>query len=207
MQFLQVILERLGEKGRAAVFVNENFLFGTGRAEKVIRETLVEHFGLRAVISLPQGAFAPYTNAKASVLFLDRSLAYEQPVSFYELKALGYTLDKRGEPITDNDIPGVLEAEADRERRYREWTRQIERASQYNEQGIRVPSDWQYETGWFAKREDILDKDYSLKGSVYSITKKELRKPNASPRELIQKLQELERESADILNELLGMDL
>lgn len=206
LQFLQVILERLKENGKAAVFVNESFLFGENRAEKVIREALVEHFGLRAVISLPQGAFAPYTNAKASILFLDRSLTYEQPVSFYEMKALGYTLDKRGELITENDIPKVLEAETDREGRYREWTRQIELKSQYNEQGIIVPTDWQYETGWFAKRESIRGMDYSLMGSVYSMTRKELQKPEASPRELIKRLQKLEQESADILERLLEMD-
>ena len=206
LQFLQVILERLKENGRAAVFVNESFLFGASRAEKLIREALVEQFGLRAVISLPQGAFAPYTSAKASILFLDRGLSHEEPISFYELKALGYTLDKKGEPITKNDIPGVLEAEADRERRYREWTRQIASDSQYNEQGIIVPSDWQYETGWFAERESIRYMEYSLMGSVYSMTRKELRKPEASPRELIQRLQELEQESADLLEKLLEMD-
>lgn len=206
LQFLQVILERLKKNGKAAVFVNESFLFGANRAEKVIRKALVERFGLRAVISLPQGAFAPYTNAKASILFLDRSLTYGQPVSFYELKALGYTLDKRGEPITENDIPKVLEAEADREGRYREWTRQIELNSQYNEQGIKVPTDWQYETGWFARRESIRGMDYSLMGNVYSMTRKELQKPEASPRELIQRLKKLEQESADLLERLLEMD-
>lgn len=206
LQFLQVILERLKENGKAAVFVNEGFLFSAGRTEKEIRKALVEDFGLRAVISLPQGAFAPYTSAKASILFLDRSLPHEAPVSFYELKALGYTLDKRGEPITENDIPKVLEAEADRERRYMKWTGQIKSDPQYNEQGIIVPSDWQYETGWFAERESIRDRDYSLMGSVYSMTKKELRKLEASPGELIQKLQELEQESAALLEKLLEID-
>lgn len=206
LQFLQVILERLKENGRAVVFVNENFLFSASRSEKGIRELLVEHFGLRAVISLPQGAFAPYTNAKASILFLDRSLSHENPISFYELKALGYTLDKRGEPIAENDIPIVLEAEADRERRYIEWRRQIRSGSQYNEQGIIVPSDWQYETGWFVERESVRDMDYSLMGSVYSMTRKELRKPKASPEELIQRLQKLEHESVDLLEKILGMN-
>lgn len=206
LQFLQVILERLKENGRAAVFVNENFLFSAGRTEKEIRKALVEHFGLRAVISLPQGAFAPYTSAKASILFLDRSLSHEAPVSFYELKALGYTLDKRGEPIMENDIPKVLKAEADRERRYIEWAGQMESDSQYNEQGINVPQDWQYETGWFAERESIRDRDYSLMGSVYSMTRKELRKPETSPGELIKRLQKLEQESVDLLEKLLEID-
>lgn len=206
LQFLQVILERLNENGRAAVFINENFLFSASRTEKEIRKALVEYFGLRAVISLPQGAFAPYTSAKASILFLDRRLSHEHPISFYELKTLGYTLDKRGETIAENDIPKVLEAEADRERRYIEWKRQIESDSQYNEQGIIVPLDWQYETGWFAERESIREMDYSLMGGAYSITRKELRKPVASPEELIQRLQELEQESVDLLENLLNMN-
>lgn len=205
-QFLQVILERLKENGKAAVFVNESFLFAVSRAEKLMREVIVERFGLRAVISLPQGAFAPYTSAKASILFLDRSLAHEHPVSFYELNALGYTLDKRGEPITKNDIPRVLKAEADRERRYREWQGQIKAEPQYNEQGIIVPADWQYETGWFAERESIRERDYSLMGSVYSMTRKELRKPEASLGELIKRLQKLEQESVDLLEKLLEID-
>lgn len=206
LQFLQVILERLKENGKAIVFVNENFLFSASGAEKRLRELLVEYYGLRAVISLPQGAFAPYTNAKASILFLDRSLSHEHPISFYELRALGYSLDKRGESIAENDIPKVLEAEADRERRYIYWRRQIASSPQYNEQGIIVPSVWQYETGWFAERESLRDMDYSLMGSVYSMTRKELRKPEASPEALIQRLQKLEQESVDLLEKILGMN-
>ncbi|MCM1543077.1 MAG: SAM-dependent methyltransferase [Blautia sp.] len=207
LQFLQVILMRLKQTGRAAIFVNENFLFARSRTEKKIREALVENFGLRTVISLPQGAFAPYTYAKASILFLDRSLANEQPVSFYELKALGYTLDKRGQQISENDIPQVLDAEAHREDRYMEWENRIKRMWQYNEQGIVVPADWQYETGWFADRKDIRDKEYSLMGTVYSMREKELREPEASPGELLRKLGRMEAESQELLDRLFEMNL
>lgn len=207
LQFLQVILSRLKENGRAVIFVNESFLFGENRAERTIRQVLVDDFGLRAVISLPQGAFAPYTSAKASILFLDRSFAHEQPVSFYELKVLGYTLDKKRRQIAENDIPKVLEAEADRESRFQEWEQKIEENSQYNEQGLIVPADWKYEMGWFAQRDKIRERDYSLMGSIYSITPKEIRKPRTSPGELLQKLKKMEQESSDLLKQLLGLGL
>lgn len=207
MQFLQVILERMKKDGKAVVFVNQGFLFAGGRAEKRIREALVKQFGLCAVISLPQGAFAPYTNAKASILFLDRRIEEEQPVSFYELNQTGYTLDRKREPITENDIPGILEAEADRENRYIEWMRRKKSAPQYNERGIAVPSVWEYKTGWFAERGEICKQDYNLMGNIYMMPKKDLRKPEASPGELIQKLQKMERESAQLLERLSEMDL
>lgn len=207
MQFLQVILERMKEDGKAVVFVNQGFLFAGSKVEKVVRRALVQQFGLRAVISLPQGAFAPYTNAKASILFLDRRVGNEQPVGFYELNQIGYTLDRKREPITENDIPRILAAEADRNKRYIEWMRQKESASQYNEQGIIVPSEWEYKTGWFAERDEIRKQDYNLIGSLYRMTRKDLRKPEASPRELIQKLQKMEQKSAQLLEKLSGIDL
>lgn len=205
LQFLQVILERLKQNGRAAVLVNESFLFGENTAERAIRQAMVEQFGLRAVISLPQGVFAPYTNAKSSLLFLDKSYGMEQPVSFYELKALGYTLDKKGRPIPENDIPKVLKAEADREKRYYEWVMRSERESQYNEYGIRVPLDWKYEMGWFAEREVIRREDYNLIGSIYCRQERKVQKPEESPAELLQKLEKMERESEALLEEILRM--
>ncbi|MBU5637505.1 N-6 DNA methylase [Geomonas sp. Red69] len=67
--FIQHALSQLKAHGRAVIVVPEGFLF-RGGVERELRRYLVEHGQVEAVISLPAGAFAPYTSVKGSLLLL-----------------------------------------------------------------------------------------------------------------------------------------
>lgn len=75
--FLQLIMRKLkrparGNPGRAAVVVPNGMLFGDGVCAR-IKEELLKEFNLHAVVRLPEGTFAPYTDIPANLLFFDRS--------------------------------------------------------------------------------------------------------------------------------------
>jgi type I restriction enzyme M protein len=86
--FLQLIMRKLrrqGGKARAAVVVPNGTLFGGGVCAR-IKEELLRDFHLHAIVRLPNGVFAPYTNINTNLLFFDRSGVtrevwyYEQPL-------------------------------------------------------------------------------------------------------------------------------
>jgi type I restriction enzyme M protein len=67
--FIQYALSQLKPHGRAVIAVPEGFLF-RGGAERDLRRHLLERGQVEAVIGLPAGASAPYTNVKCSLLLL-----------------------------------------------------------------------------------------------------------------------------------------
>lgn len=69
--FVQHALSQLKPQGRAVIAVPEGFLF-RGGAERELRRYLLEQGQVEAVIGLPPGAFAPYTNVKGSLLVLTK---------------------------------------------------------------------------------------------------------------------------------------
>jgi type I restriction enzyme M protein len=69
--FIQHALSQLKPHGRAVIAVPEGFLFRAG-ADRELRRYLLEKGQVEAVISLPAGAFAPYTGVKGSLLVLSK---------------------------------------------------------------------------------------------------------------------------------------
>jgi type I restriction enzyme M protein len=65
--FLQHIMTFLKPEGRAVVLVPEGVLFRSGPDARV-REELLSRFCVEGVLSLPAGAFLPYTGVKTSIL-------------------------------------------------------------------------------------------------------------------------------------------
>lgn len=70
--FVDVIMYRLKERGRAAVILPDGFLFGSDVKTK-IKEKLLREFNLHTVIRLPSSVFAPYTSITTNILFFDRT--------------------------------------------------------------------------------------------------------------------------------------
>jgi len=58
--FMALFLQLLKPGGRAAVIVPDGVLFGSSKAHKELRRTLVEDHFLEGVVSLPSGVFRPY---------------------------------------------------------------------------------------------------------------------------------------------------
>lgn len=69
--FVQHALEQLKPNGRAVIAVPEGFLF-RGGAERELRRQLVQRGQVEAVVGLPAGAFAPYTQVKGCLLVLNK---------------------------------------------------------------------------------------------------------------------------------------
>lgn len=107
--FISLMLRMLKVGGRAAVIVPQGVLFGSNKAYQAVRKELVKNQDLQAVISMPSGTFKPYTGVSTAVLiFTKTNSGGTGKVWFYDMKADGYTLDDKRNPIEQNDIPDII---------------------------------------------------------------------------------------------------
>ena len=119
--FLALFLRLLRTGGRAAVIVPDGVLFGSSKAHKELRRMLVEDHKLDAVISLPSGVFRPYAGVSTAILlFTKTGVGGTDHVWFYDMKADGWSLDDKRQPLLSEDKLGVVPAseltEADHEK-------------------------------------------------------------------------------------------
>jgi type I restriction enzyme M protein len=106
--FLALFLKLLKPGGRAAVIVPDGVLFGSSKAHKELRQKLVEEQKLEAVISLPSGAFKPYAGVSTAILvFTKTNSGGTDTVWFYDMKADGWSLDDKRQPLLDADKLGT----------------------------------------------------------------------------------------------------
>ena len=80
--FLQLIVEVLADKGRAAVVLPDGTLFGEGVKSK-LKKMLTEECNLHTIIRLPNGVFNPYTGIKTNLLFFTKGTPTKD-IWFYE---------------------------------------------------------------------------------------------------------------------------
>lgn len=138
--FLSLFLRILKTGGRCASIVPDGVLFGSSKAHKDIRKEIVENHKLEAVISLPSGVFKPYAGVSTAILILTKTtVGGTDHVWFYDMKADGYSLDDKRQPIQDNDIPDIIE-------RFSHLENEVER--QKTEQSFFVSVDEIRETGY-----------------------------------------------------------
>jgi type I restriction enzyme M protein len=108
--FLDRISSMLKTKGKAAVIIPEGVLFGSSNAQKKTREIILKDNNLEAVISLPSGAFKPYTGVKTAILVFTKvkensEVWNTKKVWFYELQSDGYSLDDNRRRLKDFPLP------------------------------------------------------------------------------------------------------
>jgi type I restriction enzyme M protein len=110
--FMALFLRLLKTGGRAAVIVPDGVLFGSSKAHKELRRTLVEDHKLDAVIKLPSGVFRPYAGVSTAILlFTKTGVGGTDQVWFYDVQADGYSLDdKRNELLAADKLGPVPEA-------------------------------------------------------------------------------------------------
>ncbi len=107
--FISLILKQLTPGGRCAVIVPDGVLFGSSKAHKDLRETIVEEHKLDAVISMPSGVFKPYAGVSTAVLLFTRTdSGGTDKVFFYDMQSDGYSLDDKREARDDSDIPDII---------------------------------------------------------------------------------------------------
>lgn len=182
--FLALFLRMLKKGGQCACIVPDGVLFGSSKAHKAIRQELVEHHQLRAVISMPSGVFKPYAGVSTAVLvFTKTGAGGTDNVWFYDMKADGYSLDDKRTEVAENDITDIihrfhhLEQEGDRQRT---------------------------EQSFFVPKQEIADNDYDLSINKY---KKVEYVPVEYPssEELMTEIDKLQMEITAGLEELRGM--
>ncbi len=202
--FLALFLRLLRTGGRAAVIVPDGVLFGSTKAHKELRRTLVEDHKLDGIVKLPSGVFKPYAGVSTAILlFTKTGVGGTEDVWFYEVAADGRSLDdKRTEllpseklgprpesPLTDdehakNNLPDVLTRWGEREGAERTRTR--------IEQSFCVP------------KADIVAANYDLTLNRYKeVVHEDVE--HRPPLEMVAELEELEAEISKGLTDLKAM--
>ena len=108
--FLALFLRLLQTGGRAAVIVPDGVLFGSSRAHRTLRRTLVEEQKLDAIVSMPSGVFRPYAGVSTAILlFTKTNSGGTDNVWFYDMQADGYSLDDKRTPRPEkSDLADIL---------------------------------------------------------------------------------------------------
>lgn len=131
--FLALFLRILKKGGRAAVIVPDGVLFGSSKAHKQIRKEIIDNHKLEAVISMPSGVFKPYAGVSTAILLFTKTGAGgTENVWFYDMKADGYSLDDKRQPVQENDIEDIVA-------RFENLDQEMER--ERTEQSFFVPAD------------------------------------------------------------------
>lgn len=182
--FLALMLRMLKKGGRCATIVPDGVLFGSTRAHKAIRKEIIENHHLHAVISMPSGVFKPYAGVSTAILIFTKTGAGGTDyVWFYDMKADGYSLDDKREPVEENDIDDII-------KRYHNLEKEFERKR--TEQSFMVP------------KEEIEENDYDLSINRY----KELEYEEVEyeePEVILSKVKDLEERIIELINQLEGM--
>jgi type I restriction enzyme M protein len=103
--FIALMLRQLKSGGRCAVIVPEGVLFGSSKAHKSLREEIVVHNKLEAVISMPSGVFKPYAGVSTAILvFTKTGTGGTDKVWFYDMLADGKSLDDKRNLLVDEEV-------------------------------------------------------------------------------------------------------
>jgi type I restriction enzyme M protein len=182
--FLALILKGLKLGGRAVVIVPDGVLFGSSKAHQQIRTEIIDRQKLEAVISMPSGVFKPYAGVSTAILiFTKTNSGGTNMVWFYDMKADGFSLDDKRQPIAANDIPDIIRSYHNRDK---------EATSIRTEQRFWVPVS------------EIRENKYDLSINRY----KEVvyaEKSYEQPAVIIAQIEALDMERADLLNQLKEM--
>jgi type I restriction enzyme M protein len=107
--FLALFLRMLKPGGRCASIVPDGVLFGSSNAHKAIRKEIIDNHKLEGIISMPSGVFKPYAGVSTAVIIFTKTGAGgTDHVWFYDMKADGFSLDDKRNPIEENDIPDIV---------------------------------------------------------------------------------------------------
>jgi len=140
--FLSLMLRMLKIGGRCAVIIPDGVLFGSSKAHKQIRQTLIEQHKLEAVISMPSGVFKPYAGVSTAILiFTKTNNGGTDNVWFYDMQADGYSLDDKRSEIKDNDLSDII-------KRFAKRNNKQEKDRSRTEQSFLVPFNEIKENDW-----------------------------------------------------------
>ena len=181
--FVTLILKMLKIGGRSATIVPDGVLFGSSKAHLALRQLLVDHNQLEAVISLPSGAFKPYAGVSTAVIVFTKGGRTDN-VFFYDVQGDGFSLDDKREPQPDkDDLPDML--------------------ARWQQRNPKKDTD-RTRKHFFVTADQIREDKYDLSINRYKETvyKEELYDP---PKEILERMMALEKEIMVDMEELRGM--
>lgn len=182
--FLALFLRILKTGGRCASIVPDGVLFGSTGGHKSIRKEIVENHKLEAIISMPSGVFKPYAGVSTAIMiFTKTGTGGTDKVWFYDMKADGYSLDDKRNPVEDNDINDIVE-------RFSNLDNEVNRK--------------RTEKSFFVPVEEIRDNGYDLSINKYKEIEYEEVKYD-SPQEIMLRIRELEMDITAGIEELAEM--
>lgn len=184
--FVALFLRMLKVGGRCACIVPNGVLFRTNsKAYRQLREELVEHQQLRAIIHMPSGVFKPYSGVSTAVLvFTKTDAGGTDKVWMYNMEGDGYTLDDKRDPDKDHDdIPDILSR----------WTNIGDEESRDRKQ-----------KSFLVPKQEIVDNDYDFSFNKYVETEyARIEYPPTS--EILKELDDLNKKMSDGLKDLRDM--
>ena len=99
---------------------------------------------------MPSGVFKPYAGVSTAILvFTKTGHGGTDKVWFYDMKADGFSLDDKRTPVTENDIPDIIE-------RFHNLDKETDREKT--------------EQSFFVDKQDIINNDYDLSINKYKET-------------------------------------
>lgn len=183
--FLALFLKLLKPGGRAAVIVPDGVLFGSSKAHKDLRRMLVEDQKLDAIVKLPSGVFRPYAGVSTAIVFFTKTdSGGTDEVWFYDVRADGFSLDDKRNPVEANDLPDLVARWGKRDADERERAR--------------------IDHSFFVPKDEIVMQGYDLSINRYKEIEYE-EVEHRPPLEIIADIEQLEREIAHGLDELKAM--
>jgi type I restriction enzyme M protein len=184
LMFLMLFLRLLKNGGRCAVIVPDGVLFGSSNAHQTVRRTIVEQHKLEAIISMPSGVFKPYAGVSTAIMiFTKTGLGGTDDVWFYDMRADGFSLDDKRNPVTDNDLPDIVS-------RFKNLAAERSRA--------------RTDQSFFVPKSEIAAQGYDLSINRYKETVHEVVEYDP-PHKILDELEALELEIQTGLRELRGM--
>ena len=199
--FLALFLRLLKVGGRAAVIVPEGVLFGSSKAHKELRRTLIEDHKLDAVISLPSGVFRPYAGVSTAILvFTKTGVGGADFVWFYDVDADGWSLDDKRQPLLSDDKLGPRPAAAlSAEEHFKNNLPDI--ASRWSNRATSERDRPRTSQSFCVDKAAIAANNYDLSINRYKESDKE-EIDHASPADIMIELLRLENEISEGLSEL-----
>ena len=118
--FLQLVIRQLKDGGRCGIVVPNGILFDDGVGARIKKELLTDS-NLHTIVRLPDGAFAPYTDIPANLMFFEKT-GRTKEVWFYELPPPeGRKRYSKTKPIRFEEFTNCQEWWPKREENERAW--------------------------------------------------------------------------------------
>ncbi len=202
--FVALFLRLLKPGGRAAVIVPDGVLFGSSKAHRALRQTLVEEHKLDAIISLPAGAFKPYAGVSTAILvFTKTNSGGTGDVWFYDMQADGWSLDDKRQPLLPDEKLGPVPAEKlSAEEHAKNNLPDV--IARWRRRATAEAKRARTEQSFCVKKSEIAAANYDLSLNRYKeVVHEEVE--HVPPKQIVAELAQLEEEIQKGLRELKGM--